>query len=294
MFAQFTQGTGRGRGPPAPCRLLGQHFDRAVHADGEHLVHIRDVGIGGAVLDVGTKTADPRLDQHAVFGVRADGTRQVQQLQPPLQIHAFGRPALWQAGARGFRDFGRRLAFLNIGTKAPGLQVDRHAIGIKAQHTFRTALFVAGNGAGVATFGIVAAADEGPARPRGLQMQPPRPAGGARPGVRSVFAQGIKVRRKEFINPVKHFTNPQIGGFGDGGREITPEPVQHLFVIPLARGHVIQLRFQIGGEIVFHIFAEIVRQERRHQPPLVFGDQAVLVLADVFAVHDRGQDGRIG
>jgi hypothetical protein len=50
----------------------------------------------------------------------------------------------------------------------------------------------------------------------------------------------------------------------------------------------------VGGEFVAHVFAEEVQQEDRHDPALVLGDQAVLVLADVFAVLDRGDDRGIG
>ncbi len=43
-----------------------------------------------------------------------------------------------------------------------------------------------------------------------------------------------------------------------------------------------------------YFFAEIVAEERRHQPPLVFGDQAVLVLADIVTILNRCQDRGIG
>ena len=298
MGAQHLQRPGRGGCATPAGKLLGQNLDRAVHADGEDLFDIGDIGIGRAMLDVGAKAADPGLDQNAIGRMRPDGARQVQQLQRALQRHAFGRPALGQAGARRFRRGLGRLAALDIGAEAARAQGDRQAIGVFAQHLavnrHGRAFVAAADGAGIAAVGIIAASDEGPARPRGLQMQPPRPADRTRARIGPVRAGRIKMRAKEFVDLVQHLADAQIGGFGNRGGKVAPEAGQHFLVVAFPGRDVVKLRFQIGGEVEIDIAAEVVGQKGGDEPPLVFGDQAVLVLADIFAVLDRGDDAGIG
>ena len=75
MLAQLAQ---RGHRRPAPPigQFLRQDLNRAVHANGEHLFHIGQVGIKRAVLDIGAKAANRRLDRCAVLGMRPHQSRQ--------------------------------------------------------------------------------------------------------------------------------------------------------------------------------------------------------------------------
>jgi hypothetical protein len=76
--------------------------------------------------------------------------------------------------------------------------------------------------------------------------------------------------------------------------EVAPEPREHVLPVPLAGRDVVELLLEVGGEVVAHVLAEIVRQERGHEPPLVLGDQPALVLADILPLLDRGDDRGIG
>ena len=295
MLPQFPQRR-RGRGPPAALRLLRQHLDRAVHADGKDLIHLGQVGIDAAMLDVRPVAPDARLDQLAILGVCADLTRQRQKAQRLFKVHRLRDPALRQARAGRFRRLFRRLAALDVRPEPAGFQPDLVAR-ILAQHLIGDPGLVAVHRrerARISAVGIVGAADERPARPRGLEAQPPFAAGRAEARVRPVRTRRIKMGREEFVDLLQHLADAQICGFRDGGGEIAPEPGQNVLVVPLPGGDVVKLLLQIGGEVVFDVAAKIVRQERRHQPALVLGDQAVLVLAHIFPVLDGRDDGGIG
>ena len=112
--------------------------------------------------------------------------------------------------------------------------------------------------------------------------------------VRPVFARRIQHRCQSFVQHIQNLRNPQLAGFGYCGRKIFPEPVQHVFVIALAGGDVVQFLFQIGSEFIADIFAKEIQQEDCDHAPLVLGEQAVFFLADIFAVLNRGDDRRIG
>ena len=294
MLTQGPQRLGHRTTAP-PCRLLRQHFHRPVHPDGENLLDIGQIGIDRAMLDIGPEPPDRRLDHRAIAGMHPHNARQAQQFHRPLQRQSLRRPALGQTGAWRLGRGLTRLALLHIGAKTPGPQADLGTVHL-AQHppVRRAALIAARNRPGKAALGIVAAPDERPARARRFQMQPPDATGRANPRVRPIGARRIQMRRHKFVNLLQHFTDPQISRLSHRRREIAPEPRQHILVLPLTRRNIVQLGLQIGGEIILDIAAEKVGQERRHQPPLVLGDQAVLVLADIFTVNNRRQHRSIG
>ena len=102
------------------------------------------------------------------------------------------------------------------------------------------------------------------------------------------------MRCQKIIDFRQHFTNAQISSFRDCGGKIAPEPGKHVFVIAIPGRYIIKLRLQIGGEIIFHIFAEIVGQESSDEATFIHWDKAVLVTPHIFAVHNRGHNRRIG
>ena len=98
------------------------------------------------------------------------------------------------------------------------------------------------------------------------------------------------MRLENFIDFLQHLGDPQIRCLGDRSREIAPKPCQHIFIVGFARTDRIQLIFEICGKVIPYVFPEIIGQESRHQPAFVFGDQAVFIFANVFAVLDRCDD----
>ena len=61
-----------------------------------------------------------------------------------------------------------------------------------------------------------------------------------------------------------------------------------------AGGDLVELFFQVGGEIVFDIFAEEVFEERDDETAAVIRDEAVLVHAHVIALAQLLEDRRVG
>ena len=106
-------------------------------------------------------------------------------------------------------------AFLHIGPEAPGPQ--GHVDSVKLpQHTpVHRAFFGPRNRPREAAFGVIAAADEGPAGSRGFQMQATRAAGLANPGVAAIVAGRIQMRRQKIVDLVEDFGDSQIGCFGN-------------------------------------------------------------------------------
>ncbi|MPM10723.1 hypothetical protein SDC9_57057 [bioreactor metagenome] len=283
--------------PRAAGELLRQNLDGAVHADGEDLFRIGQVRIGLAPFHVRPEAAEIGLDRLAVLGVRADHPRQRQEHQRALEVDRFGRPALRQAGARRFRHLFARLALLHIGAEAADAQRHRLAL-VMAEHLAvercRLAVARGRERPGVAAFGVIAAADEGAARARGLQMQPALVAHRAFARVRAVGARRIEMRAENLVDLVEHLGDPQLGGLADRRREVAPEAGEHVLVIAVAGRDVVELFLEIGGEIIFDVTAEVVRQEGGDEAAGVLGNEPVLVLADIAAVDDRGQDRGIG
>ena len=148
--------------------------------------------------------------------------------------------------------------------------------------------------AGVAALGVVRAADEGAARARGAHRQPSLAAVRAQPRVGPVFGRREQVRLQHLVDLLEHLGDAQLGGLGDRGREIAPEPAQQLLVVRLAVRDPVQILFQIGGEVIIDVAPEVVGQERCDEPSLVLGHQPALVLLDIAAVLDRGHDRGIG
>ena len=147
--------------------------------------------------------------------------------------------------------------------------------------------------ASVVALGVVATADK-PAGARGFQVQLPRAAFRAEARVAAIFARRIELGGKRLVQDVQHFGNAQIGCLGNRRREIAPEAIQKFLIVLAACTHIIELVFQRRGEVILHVAFEEVQQKDGHDPPLVLGEQAVLVLADIFAVLDRGDDAGIG
>src|SRR5262249_15383713 len=161
--------------------LLLDQGHRAVEPDREHVVAVREVGVGLAVLHVGTEAADAGQDRLAVVGMLADLARQREEAERAGEIDVVGRHALGQAGAVGLLALDR-LAELQIRPEAAGaqrhLETGRRILAELLHAAVRRAVGAGGELAGVAARwlgAIVAAADEA-AEPAELECQPPRAA----------------------------------------------------------------------------------------------------------------------
>src|SRR5690606_9550425 len=136
---------------------------------------------------------------------------------------------------------------LDVGSEAAGLQPYLVAA-ILAQHALRRARLLAvrgGERAGVAAIRVVRAADERPARARGLEAEPPFAAGRAEPRVSPVRPRRVEMRREEFVDLLQHLADPEIGGLGDGGGEVAPEAREHLLVVAAPGRDVVKLLLQV-------------------------------------------------
>ena len=309
VFAQILERRRRSAARAAPHGLGGQKLHRAVHADGPDFIHLGQIGIDrlgripGLVADKWPVAPDGRLDRRAILGMRAHPSWQRQKPERPVQIDCLHHPSLGQRGALGLGVVGGGLAQLHIGAKPAIAQRDgQRCVGINAQHLALRTDGRAGigigigraEGAGVAAVGIVRTADEGPARACGAHAQPPLPTGRAGTRIRAVGLGRKQMRLQHLVDLVQHIGDAQFRRFGQGCRKIAPKGIKHRLVGARAGADLIQLVFQIGGEIIFDVSAKVIDQECSDQPPLVFGDQAVLVLAHIAARHDRVENAGIG
>ncbi len=247
----------------------------------------------------GPEAAEAGGDLLAVVGVQPDLARQGQQAQGLFQVQPSRGPALGQAGALGLVAAVDRRRLLDIGAEAAVLQPHR-ATGRRIDPQllvggFGLAFAVGRRGqlAGEAAFGIVRAADEGPEL-ADLQRQHPRSAGWAQARVRPVALVGEDVRAQRLVQRVEHVGGAQLGDLADGGVEVLPEVAEELLPVQLAVRHQVQLLFQRGGEVVLHVAAEELLEERGDQAALVLGNEALLVHADIFAVAQHGQHRGVG
>ena len=239
MFAQLLQRLGGGAALAAAGGFLGEHLDRAVHADGEDLVDLLEVGVEAAMLDEGPVAADARLDRFAIVGVGADLARKAEQGQGLLERHVIGAPALGQAGAGRLLVLFGDFAALDVRPEAARAQADLVAV-VFAQHAVARLAGIARDGAGVAAFGVARAADEA-AGAGGFEVESPLAAERAGARVGAVFAGRVEHGRECLVELVDHLGGAQLGGFGDGGREVAPEIGEHLLVVGLARADDVEL-----------------------------------------------------
>ena len=80
MRAQLFERSSRRPAPRTTGQLLRQNFHGTVHADGENLFDIGQVGIGRVVLDIGAKTANRSFHRGHIVRMLAHKARQIQQI----------------------------------------------------------------------------------------------------------------------------------------------------------------------------------------------------------------------
>src|SRR5580658_831039 len=165
MVAERAPGVGAETAAGALGNLFRDQRHGAVEADVKDIVAGLEIGVGFAVVHVRSEPADGRADRLAVFRMAADFAGQRQQHQRPLKVDFVRRCAFRQSGALwlfaldGFAE-------LHIGAEAPSAQRDfKTGRGIFAELLGANEPRAVGRcrqRAGVAAFGIVRTADEGP------------------------------------------------------------------------------------------------------------------------------------
>src|SRR5262249_30681560 len=141
----------------------------------------------------------------------------------------------------------------------------------------------------MATVGIIAAADEAAEFPE-LERQPSRTAGRALPWIAAVGPGREQVRSQHFIERVDDLRDTQLLDVADRLGELSPEIAKKVAPGELIVGDPVELLFETGGEIVFHIPGEETLQEGREHPSLVFGHEALVLDPHVAAVPEDLQD----
>ena len=152
----------------------------------------------------------------------------------------------------------------------------------------------AGQLIGKPAIGIIATADKAACLTK-LQRQPALATGwtGARVEVdgRSVFLlRREEMGAKHVIHHVDDFSDAQFLGFFDQRVEICPERGQHVFPLEATARNVVELLFEVSGEVVFHVTAEEVGEEGNDDPSTLSRNKSLLVQAHVFAVLQHGND----
>ena len=248
------------------------------------------------MFQIGAEPADPGGDRLAGFGVAAELARQGQQAQRRIE-NDIGRPH--RARQRDPLRLAAvvALAELDVMTVWPLLQRDGLAArGIAAERRVGAAglaLAVDREGAGVAALRIIRAADKG-AEAAELQAQPALAAAGAQPrvGPRAVLREEMAAELG--VERLEHRLDGQLPGPVDRRREIAPEITQQRLPVDPPARHLVELVFQIGGEIVFDVALEEAGQERGDQPAAVLRHKPAPVEPHVIAVLQHLDDRGIG
>ena len=84
------------------------------------------------------------------------------------------------------------------------------------------------------------------------------------------------MRRQHLVERVEHLRDAQVLDLADRAGEVAPEVAQHVLPGELVVGDLVELLFQVGGEVVFDVAGEEALQERGHQAALVLGTSRFL------------------
>jgi hypothetical protein len=199
------------------------------------------------VLHIRPEPPDIGLHRLAILGMRADQPRQREQVERLGQIDAVGGQPARQGGTLGLGVFLAGLAELDVRPEAADAQGDGQAVIVMAQQTaiacqIGRPLRLA-QGAGVAAFGVVRAADEG-AELAGLEAESrPSPQVGQRrgspPSPRSGNRCGPAPRRS--CRAPRRCAGPSSRRWP---RRSLPEPAQQRLPVGAPAGNLVELLLQ--------------------------------------------------
>ena len=252
------------------------------------------------MFQIGTVATQIGPNVDAIFGVRSNEARQLEQSKCFLNSDLFWIPAFRNTLARWLFVVFRHFAALHIGAKAAFEHTNGIASVFAQQFAFWRDCGCFGfwiwwtKRARITAFWIVGAANKCAARPRSAHRQPADAAVLAQPWIAAVFERWEQVWFQNFVNLLKDLSDPQFRGFRNRSREIIPEIAQHLLIVGLACADFIKLVFQIGSKVIADVFAEIIRQECSDQAALILRDQAVFVFFNIAAILNGGHDRSIG
>ena len=295
MLAQHLQRLARGCAPPALVRRVGELGDGAVHA---HLENLRGGGqppIFAVMQQIRPETPDIGDDGLARFRMRPDLARQAQQLHRPVQRQL----ALGQIPGNGAALGLLALAHFDIGAETSRLFDDvLPCFWMLAQH-LRPRVLAALVAAGLAELArifalrIIGAGDKRPEPPT-AQRQLPVAAHRAGARIGPVGLGREQHRLQELVQRRRDVGRLLLHHLGGLGLEVAPKGFQHRLPLGPAAGNFVQLVLQPSGEVIGHIAFEEALQERRHQPPAFFGEEAVLLHPHIIAVLQHLERGGIG
>src|SRR5260370_23317239 len=208
--------------------LLGDQRHGAVEADIEGLFGVLEVGVGLAVLHVGTEAADAGLDRLAALRVQPDLARQRQKLERHLEIDARRLGALGQSGTLRLLAV---LAFAELDIRSEPAGAQRHfeaALRILAENLRAVLDRAVGRHrerTRIAAVRIVRAADEG-AELAELERELAGAAHRASARIAAVGARREDVRAEHLVERVDHLAD--LGGpdLADRVPDVAPESGQ--------------------------------------------------------------------
>ena len=297
MIAERAGRFGRRAAETAGARLLGDdQIDRAVAADGQHVVLASDVRVGLAMLDIGPVAADSGKHRLAGFRMPRHLAGQREQQQRRLKVNLGGAETFRQGLALGLL----ALSQLDIRAEPPvaggHVHIGRGVLAERADTVDRGGLAIAAAGrelARVFALRIVRAPHKGAelAQP---QRQRSGLAGRTAARVGAVGTLREDMGSENAVEGIEHLTDPQVLGAVQSGRELLPEAAQDLLPVDLVVRDAVEILLEARREVVFDVAGEEALEERRHQHALVLGMQALLVDADIFAVLEDGESGGVG
>ena len=128
-----------------------------------------------------------------------------------------------------------------------------------------------------------------PYLPEILRLRRPALHDGHERGSEPSSRGGKDVRAQDLVEGFQHLADAQILDVVDRAGELAPEIAQHVLPGELAVGDEVELLLEVGGEVVLDVALEEAFEEGDDEPPLVLGDQALLVDAHILALLQHGQ-----
>ena len=102
------------------------------------------------------------------------------------------------------------------------------------------------------------------------------------------------MRGQNFVQCIQNIGDAQFLDLGDVGGKIFPEITQDLAPIDFSIGNAIKLLFQVSRKVILYVATEEGFKEGGDDATLVFGNETLLVEANVAAIPDCGEHRNVG
>src|ERR1700682_4517624 len=102
------------------------------------------------------------------------------------------------------------------------------------------------------------------------------------------------MRPQKLVQTVQNLSRAEILDAGERTGKIHPKIAQHLLPVELMVGDEVEFLLKRGGKIIADVAGEKTFQKSRHETAFVFGDEPLLVEANVVALAQNREGRSVG